>query len=91
MVEVICFNNNYMLFGKYTTSQRTLEIKRVAFGVYDRKTNSVIDEMPSENSDVSIFLKKYFDGCKIEKSLGITYYNCNKSKEFIEGIEFEWK
>ncbi|MBI2282054.1 MAG: hypothetical protein HYU68_15375 [Bacteroidetes bacterium] len=89
MVEIICFNNDYVLFGKYKTSQRTLEIKRNAFGIYDRKTNSIIDEMPTENTDVSIFLKKYFDGCKIEKSLGITYYNCNNSKEFIEGIKFE--
>ncbi len=89
MVEIICFNNDYVLFGKYKTSQRTLEISRTSFGIYERKTNSVIDEMPTENSDVSIFLKKYFNGCKIEKSLGITYYNCNNSKELIEGIELE--
>lgn len=89
MVEIICFNNDYVLFGTYKTSQRTLEIKRASFGIYERKINSVIDEMPVENADVSIFLKKYFNGCKIEKSLGITYYNCNNSKELIEGIELE--
>ena len=101
MVEIIGFNNNFVLFGKYKADLYEIKNKNISFGIYDRKNNTVIDEIIADG-DINLLLDKYFKDCMDLKNIindnlknhrkasyGFTYFNCNKSKELIEGIELE--
>jgi hypothetical protein len=100
VVEIKAFNNNFVLFVKYPTSIHWAN-QKFKIGVYDRKSNSVIEEVEG-GGNLDPLLDKYFKDCTDLKNIiddnlknhrkstfGFTYYNCNKAKELIEGIKFE--
>lgn len=99
LAEIFAFNNNYVLIGIEKKNKKKGYFY-TAFQIYDRLKNEIIEET-DENS--LPFLKNYFGDCPdllklVDDNLknhrgsvfGMTYYNCNNSKEFIEGgVQFE--
>ena len=88
IVKIICFNNDFVLFPE-----------KKGWVIYDRNISAIIEKMDDK---ISPLLDKYFNDCPDLRKLvdenikyhrsstsGITYYNCNNSKELIEGIELE--
>lgn len=107
LMEIIAFNDNYTLtcvykFNYGTSMGKPLSNFIQSFLVYDRKTNTILNEVKVDEP-IKPVLEKYFGSCKVNLNglfednkknhrsilFGFSYVNCGNAKEFIEGIKFE--
>lgn len=105
LMEIVSFNDKYSLLCSYKYNwmgMKTLGESISSFIIYDRNTNTILDELKA-NEPIKPLLENYFSDCskdllnlidenkKTHRGLtfGFSYLNCNNAKELIEGIEFE--